>query len=185
MRNEKIAIRYARALLDLSIELSVTDQIIHDMALVNQTCRENRELKVILDSPVVNSQLKTGIFETIFKDKIHDISQRFLGIIIRKNREAMLQDISEEFEKLFKIHKGIRTVIIRTALPLAPETLAKVRKMAEAIAKSPTELVEEVSDDLIGGFVLTMEDSQIDASIKQKIREITDDFHINEYIKKL
>ena len=53
---------------------------------------------------------------------------------------------------------------------------------AEKWANSSIEVEERVDPDLIGGFVLRLDDRQIDASILAQINELKSSFDKNLYI---
>ena len=61
----------------------------------------------------------------------------------------------------------------------------KVRKLLSEQLKAEIELEVDVKPELIGGFVLSMEDRQLDASILKKIKKLTREFNINIYERKI
>ena len=86
--------------------------------------------------------------------------------------------------------KGIGTpvvwgdqIFITTAIELDKEIKDKVTALLAEQTKGEIELSEEVSKDLIGGFVLSYDDKQYDASIKKQIKELRRDFDKNLYIR--
>jgi len=183
MKNEKIAIRYAKALLELSIEKNIVDEVHNDMLLINKVSTENRELTTIIKSPVIANKTKVEIFKNIFQTKVNEVSLRFLSIIINKNRETLLPEISAEFTRIFRIHNKIVSVFVKTALPLQAKTKERILKMSQEITKSQVELIEIINPELIGGFVLTIGDGQIDSSVRDKLKQITDLYNVNDYMK--
>ena len=51
------------------------------------------------------------------------------------------------------------------------------------VSDSTIELTEELDEKLIGGFVLSFDDKQLDASILRQIKNLKKEFDINLYIK--
>jgi F-type H+-transporting ATPase subunit delta len=59
----------------------------------------------------------------------------------------------------------------------------KVAGLIKSAYKKDIEIIEEKDKSLIGGFVLTVGDKQIDASISRKLAELEKEFNINTYVK--
>ena len=53
------------------------------------------------------------------------------------------------------------------------------------LGKSKVELETKVDSELIGGFVLNVEDKQIDASVRSKLKMLGLKFEENYFIKKI
>lgn len=179
----RVSQRYAKSLLDLSLEKGQLEQVHEDMLLVNATIRENHELSTLLHSPVIKTDKKQDILKAIFGGKIGVITSSFIDIITRKRREGELQNVAESFIAQYKKHKNILTAVITTASGLDEKLRASVMQIVKDTAKAEIELVEKVDKDLIGGFVLRIGDKQVDSSIIRQIRELGRSFNENPYIK--
>jgi len=97
MRDIKVASRYAKSLLKIAIEENSLEDLNNDMVLVNDVCINNKELTLLLQSPIIKSDKKTAIMNEIFDGKISQIASSFIAIIISKKREAILGDIAATF----------------------------------------------------------------------------------------
>lgn len=60
---------------------------------------------------------------------------------------------------------------------------SEILKIVSAAVKGKVELVEQIDKDLIGGFILKMNNRQVDTSIESKLREIRRELKINLYEK--
>ena len=78
MRQVIVASRYAKSLLLLAGEKGVDGEIYENMKLVADTCDENRDLDLLLKSPIVKADKKISILEAIFKGKLNEISLSFV-----------------------------------------------------------------------------------------------------------
>jgi F-type H+-transporting ATPase subunit delta len=67
------------------------------------TCAANRELVVLLNSPVVKADKKDRILEQVFAGKVGQLTATFMGILVRKGRERLLPDVAHAFSELYKI----------------------------------------------------------------------------------
>ena len=106
MKQSRAAKRYARALLDLSIERNTLEECYVDMQLVFETCLKSREFSIFLKSPIVKTDKKREIISEIFDSKIQDITRSFIDIIVSKKRESLLRQISDSFIDLSKIYSS-------------------------------------------------------------------------------
>ncbi len=183
MKEIKLASRYAKALFDFAIEQNVLEQVKDDMDLVVTVCKQNRDFRLMLDSPIIFTDKKETIITEIFGKHIQKISYHFLLIITRKNREALIDGIAKQFIEQYKEFKNITTAELATAVPLDPKVRENVIALLKEQTQGEIELIEEIKEEMIGGFVLSYSDFQYDASIKKQIKELKKEFATNLYIR--
>ena len=162
-----VAARYAKSLLRLAAEKGTEAAIYSDMKLVAKTCEENRDLELLLRSPIVKVDKKTTILEAIFKDKVNPLSQSFLNIITKKKRENFLPEIAIEFQNQYKRKHAIVTATVTTATGLDAEMKSAVLKLIKGSADSEVELIELTDTNLIGGMIVRIGDNQYDGSLQR------------------
>jgi F-type H+-transporting ATPase subunit delta len=185
MTESRVSFRYAKSLVDLSLEKGQLEQVREDMQLVLDTIRENRDLSAMLKSPVIKTDKKQSILKAIFGGKIGVLSSEFITIITRKRREMELEGIADSFLSQYKTHKKILTAVITTASGLDKTLREKVLQIVKGGTNSEVELTEKVNKDLIGGFVLRVGDQQVDASILRQIKNLDRSFSENPYVKEI
>lgn len=172
MSESTVALRYAKSLIDLAQEQNLVDTVYQDMLFFKKTAEENRGLMLALKSPVVRHDKKLAILEGVFKSRVSATSYTIFTIITKKNREAIMFSIAEEFVKLYDEKKGIVKAVITSSMPLtAPLRKQFASLVAEATGKT-VELEEKVDEKLIGGYVLRVGDRQIDASIRTRLNDL-------------
>ena len=93
MNQSRVTIRYAKALLQLSIEQNSLEQSYNDMVLIDNVCSESKELSLLLKTPIVKTDRKLNILKQIFETKLGKISMMFVNIIANKKRESLLISI--------------------------------------------------------------------------------------------
>lgn len=166
----KTSYRYAKSLLDLSAKDNLLNTIYKDVILVNTICRNNKDLVLILKSPLIYSDKKLRILKKIFYDKINNLTFSFLDLINKKGRLPLLLDITEVFILEYKKVNLIKDVKITTAISLSDELRDKFRKIIKtAISCKKVNLIEDIDKSLIGGYVLSVDDKKLDESIKNKL----------------
>lgn len=183
MNEVKIANRYAKALFDLSLELNNLEKVRKDIDLIHNVCQASKDFTLMLRSPVIRADKKALVISEIFSKKIEEVTLNFLLIITRNKREILIPEIVIQFIEIYKVHHNIITVGITTAVQLDEGTRSKILTLLEKRANAKIDLKEKVEEEIIGGFVLTYDDKQYDASILRQIKNLRREFDINLYIK--
>ena len=91
MRETRIAIRYAKALFELSLEQKSLEQTSQDMLLVREVCLQNKDFRLVLSSPIIKSDKKQSIMKSLFEGKLGKLSLAYLNIIAKKRRENFIE----------------------------------------------------------------------------------------------
>lgn len=171
MNSTKAASRYAKALLELAIEQGNLEKVAADMAYMRKVCSEEKEFVILLNSPIIKSDKKISIFNSLFGD-FDRLSSMFIDLIAKNRREYMLGDIAASFDAQLKAHKGIVPVTLISAKPLNAKTKDTIMEKISASVKGKLEVNEEIDESLIGGFIVRMDDKQIDASIATQFKNL-------------
>lgn len=179
----RVSARYAKALVDLSVERNQLEKVYEDIqGFIN--IAKNREFRNMLQSPIVKSDKKQSIFNAIFEGKVEATTKAFFDIIIKKGRESELSDIAASFVEQYKQIKHISTVTLTTAMPASEKMIAAIKAKLEASGiDDNVDLQTEVDADLIGGFVLKFGDKLYDASVANQLQQLKKEFSKNAYIK--
>lgn len=171
MRSTKAASRYAKALLELAIEHDKVDQIAGDMHYLSEVSSETKDFQQLLNSPVIKADKKIAIFNELF-GQFEDVSSMFVKLITKNGREYMLHVIAESFDQQVKAYKGIVPVTLISAKPLDKATKEKILDKVRESVKGTLEVKELIDESLIGGFIVRMDDKQIDASISNQFNNL-------------
>lgn len=172
MNDSKISTRYARALFISAQERNLLNQIRADMEMILAALHDLPELKQILEGPVVKSKDKEGAMKIVFKGKVNDLTMSFFEMIISNKREEYLAGMARAFIKYFKEAAGIKIATLKTAVRISDKLRDQLIKIIRDVYHAEIELTEEVHEQLIGGFVLTIEDQQLDASVSGQLKRI-------------
>ncbi len=173
----KVSGRYAKSLLDLAQERGELEQVHDDMVYFQQVL-ENKDFKMVLNSPILSGDKKKEIFKALFSGKVSKLTVEFLDLVLAKGRENILADIARSFIEQYKSIKGISDLKIITAIALSSDSVEKIKQklIAESGISREVEITVEVDPNLIGGVVLEFEGKQYDASIARKLDELKKNF---------
>lgn len=172
MSSRRIALRYARPLLDLAEEQKALEPVKADMQNFAELCSENRDFLLMLRSPIIPHLRKAEILKQIFSGKVHDLTISVIEIIARKNREALLPEIADEFVTLYNERMGLQEAVVTTTFPIDDTLRGSFKDVVKNVTGKEALLDENVNEDILGGYVLRMGDQQLDESIVSHLKEI-------------
>jgi F-type H+-transporting ATPase subunit delta len=168
-RDLRVARRYARALFSLAGENLILERAYEDMKQVSKVYSLQKELRILMKSPMVREGKKQKILQRLFESVVHPLIMHYMLIITRKRRASLLEGIALEFQKVYKEYLGIEQVQVITAKPLDEEMRKKVLEVAAKLTPLKIEFSEKIDPSIIGGFILNLGNSQYDASVRGKL----------------
>ena len=171
MNESQISVRYAKALFHSAFDKEMLDQVYGDMELLANTCKLD-DFQYMLVVPTLQPSQKTALVESIFKAQISKLSIAMINLVIKNKREVYLPGIARNFRDLYRKSKGLRTASLVTAQTVDEAAMNSVKALIAKAYDSEVELSASVDKDVIGGFVLTIEDMQYDASVATSLREL-------------
>jgi len=164
--------RYAKSLLDLSLEMKLVEVVYKDMEMINSTISTYRELGLMLKSPIIKEAQKEIVLTKLFEKRLNSLTMKFIALVAKKSRAALLQNITVQFKVQYMELKGIQEATITTTFPLDEKLRKEFEEVVKDITKKTPSVNEEVSEDIIGGFILDIGDRRIDASVKMNLGKI-------------
>ena len=171
MKSSKVASRYAKSLLEIAIEQKNIDSVLGDMMFLLEINNQSKDLELLIQSPIVKADKKIEIFEKIF-EQFEEVSKSFVRLITKNGRENLLPEIATSFDALVKEHKGIVPVTLISAKKLDDQTKKSILDKVSSSVEGTIEVNEMLDESLIGGFVVRMGDTQIDASISSQFNNL-------------
>ena len=185
MKGTRASSRYAKALLDLAIEQGSVDACKNDMDYVISMCEGSRDLDLLLKSPIIKAPQKLDALAAVLKEGVSELTFKYIDIITSNKRESLLENIAHSYLALYRKHNNIVKADVKSAVVLDDTLRAKVKELVAKQGAGEIELHETVDTDLIGGFVLTIEDQQIDASVQSQLNKLKQEFSNNAYVAEL
>lgn len=186
MPNPRLAHRYAKSLVDLSVEKNQLEIVYADMKFLQLACKSSREFVSLLQSPIIAADKKIKILEAVCSGKVSDLTAQFNKLLVHKGREFELPEIVNAFIEQYNAIKGIHKVKLTTAVEVSEELKKSIVAKANTEAGlGKVELETKVDESLIGGFVLEFNNNLVDASIARDLRDIKKQFGKNVYVQNI
>lgn len=172
----RISYRYANSLFQLAEEKNSLKKLADDAELIFSTLEKSKELRAILKNPVIKPKDKKNVLAKIFQDKISKVMIEFLDFVVDKNREDILIDIMREFLNLRDNKEGILRTNIISAVELDDELKKEIETKLEANTKKKVISKYFIDPKIIGGFIIKLGDTVIDASLTHQLERLRKKF---------
>jgi F-type H+-transporting ATPase subunit delta len=171
-----VASRYAKSLIDLATEQNMVEAIKNDMDLFYHTLRANPQLKAVLGNPIVSHSKKIKILDQVFTGKVNNVSITFFKLMINKSRGEVLYPTAIEYINMYDVKNNIVKATVVSASALSETNKKEMIADIHAVTGGTIKLDAKVDPSLIGGFVLTVGDRQIDTSIANDLKKLKKEF---------
>jgi len=179
MSEFKVASRYAKSVIDLARERNVLDAVHSDMLQIIEVLKQNTQLQAVLKNPIIKLDRKENILKEIFGKTANPLLVSFFSMLIKKGRAGVLYQSAKEFITQYNVEKGIIEASVTSASPLSQEHYNEIVALIKKDYGKEVILTNRVEPDLIGGFILTIGDRQIDTSIAGKLNKLEQLFKHN------
>ncbi len=171
MNDSKISVRYSRALFQSALEKKILDKVNQDMILITEICKVP-ETKEFLQSPVIVPSKKIDIFHKILGENVEKITLSLIDLVVKNGRESFLPAIARVFINETMKYKGITKSVLTTATGVDEKVKKQISVLISDLFRTKAELEEVIDPEIIGGFILRVDDNYIDASVRTKLNKI-------------
>jgi F-type H+-transporting ATPase subunit delta len=168
---EEIAQVYSRSLFEVAKEHDKLDVVRDQLGEIADAVAEQHDLQVFFFSPYFSTDEKVDGLQRALEDPDEAVLN-FLELLIEKHRMPALFRIRREFEALWEEENRLLPVQVTSAIELDEST---VRQIGDAIGEQTgrrIELTSEVDPDILGGIVLRVGNSILDASIRNRLEKL-------------
>lgn len=173
MNDGLIPQRYAKALYKLALERGNAGKVYEEMKTVANSFADNPGLQKVLSNPYVKREDKKKLLISAAGDTVEDDYRSFVELILDRKRAEYARLMALAYCDLYRKANKIARVRITTASRLDEMQMQKLRKVVEeAYPGSTLEFSYDIDPDLIGGFVIDVDDQRLDASISNEIEQL-------------
>ena len=100
------------------------------------------------------------------------MSRIFLDLLCRKKRSEYISDVISRYEEYVLAFKGIIKSKVVSAVALNSEQLEKIKGRISELTGKIILLEQEINRNLIGGFIIKLEDTIIDLSVNGQLESL-------------
>jgi ATP synthase F1 delta subunit len=165
---EEIARVYSESLFDVAKEHGKLDRIREELGAFATALEENRELAVFFFSPYFSTEEKKAGLKRAVVDADPTLVN-FLELLIEKHRMPVLFRVRAEFDRLWEEENKLLPVTVTSAVELPKDTVKQIGDRIAEQTDRKVELQSNVDPDILGGIVVRVGNSVLDASIRNRL----------------
>ena len=168
-----ISDRYASALYDLASEKKLVDVVLDDLLFIQSMIKNNKDLKLVIKSPLIKSNDKLKILQNILQSKEpNELSVTFLKVLSKNKRFQKTLDIISQFKNINAQKRGDVLADITSAEKLTNEQQDNIKEQLRTILGDKLSLSYKVDKQIIGGLIIKVGSKMIDTSLSNKINKL-------------
>ena len=168
---EEIAQVYARSLFDVASKQGTVEVVREQLGQLTEALETNKDLRLFCFSPYFSSEEKKRGLEAAISDADPSL-ERFLMVLVENERLPLIARIRREYDRLCDEAEDLLAVTVTSAVALDPGTTAKLVDQISEQTGSRVELTEKVDPAIVGGVVLRVGNSILDASIRNRLENL-------------
>ncbi len=168
---EELAQVYARSLFEVAREQGKLDVLREQLAQLADALRENRELEVFFFSPYFSTKEKQEALGKLL-DGADEVLLNFLNLLIENHRMPVIFHIRRQYEHLWDEENKTLPVEITSAIELDSAMTESLGKTIGERAGRKVQLASRVDPDILGGIVIRVGNSILDASIRSRLEQL-------------
>ena len=173
MDNGRISVRYARALFQLAQEQGCEDVVYDGLTrFVHNYLLAIAQYNEVLANPIVASSEKVKLLEMTVGEPLHDSLKQFITFVAEQKREDKMFLIAMKFMEMYREKHNIVSTQVTTATELPEATYEHIKAFIKQSFGADAEIEVHIDPKLIGGFILDIENSRMDASVAGQLNAL-------------
>jgi len=168
---DELARVYARSLFEVALEQGKLDVLREQLGQFVDALSEDRQLAVFFFSPYFSSKEKQDALGRVLEGADPAL-MNFLSLLIENHRMPVLFRIRQQYERLWEEENRTLPVEITSAVALDERTTEELGRTIGERAGRKVTLAARVDPDILGGVVLRVGNSILDASIRNRLEQL-------------
>jgi F-type H+-transporting ATPase subunit delta len=168
---EELARVYARALFQVAREHGKLDLVREQLGKIADALAGSRELQFFFFSPYFSTEEKQDALTRVIEGADEAV-MNFLELLIEKHRMPVIFRVRERYERLWDEENRTLAVEITSAIELDEATTQSLGETIGERAGRRVQLATRVDPDIIGGIVVRVGNSILDASIRNRLEQL-------------
>jgi ATP synthase F1 delta subunit len=168
---EELARVYARSLFEVAREQDKLDLLREQLGQLADALKDNRDLQLFFFSPYFSTKEKQAALDKVL-DGADEQLLNFLKLLIENHRMPVIFRIRREYDRLWEQENRLLPVVLTSAVELDEQTIKSLsERIGERTGRTVT-LTKRVDPDILGGIVVQVGNSILDASIRNRLEQL-------------
>lgn len=172
MNEGKISIRYARALYTLALEKKMQEVVYKEMIQLSHSFMHLPKMSEVLSNPMFSPEDKIKLLITASGENISELTDQFIRFVVSKNREEYMIFMAMSFQDIYRKEERIVLGQISSPVHLPQEVVDRIKRYIKIKYRQKLELRTHIDHELIGGFVMEVNNYRYDASVLNELTNI-------------
>ena len=173
MDNGKISVRYARALFQLAQEQGCEEAVYDGLTrFAHNYALAIAQFNEVLSDPIVAQEEKVRLVEMAVGEPIHDTLKQFITFVAEQKREDKMFLIALKYMEMYRAKHNIMSTKVTTATELSEASYDKIKAFIKQTFEADAEIDIRIDPSLIGGFILDIEHTRMDASVAGQLNAL-------------
>lgn len=173
MDNGKLSVRYARALFQLAQEQGCEKDIYEGLTrFAHNYLLAITQFNEVLADPIVAQEEKVKLVEMAVGEPLHDTLKQFIIFVAEQKREDKMFLIAMKYMEMYRSKHSILSTQVTTATELSEATYDKIKNFVKKTFDADAEMEVRIDPSLIGGFILDIENTRMDASVAGQLNAL-------------
>lgn len=168
---EELAQVYGRSLFQVAEEQGKVDVLREQLGQFADALEENRELKLFFFSPYFSTAEKQQALDGLL-DGAEPAFVSFLELLIENHRMPVIFRTRREYERLWAEANRVLAVQVTSAIELDEATTQSIGASIGQSTSRKVTLSTRVDPDILGGIVVRVGNSILDASIRSRLDQL-------------
>ena len=168
---EEIARVYARSLFEVASEADTLDTVRDQLGAFAEALADSRELQTFFFSPYFSTEeKKDGLGRTV--TGADETLTNFLAVLLENHRMPVIFRVRRELDRLWQEANQLLPVQITSAVALDDNVATRIGDEIGRQTGRRVQLTSTIDPDVIGGVVLRVGNSILDASIRTRLEAL-------------
>ena len=168
---EEIAAVYARSLFEVAQEQNKLDTVRDELGAFADAVDANRELQTFFFSPYFSTAEKADGLDRAVSGA-DPIVVNFLKLLIENHRTPAVFRVRRELDRLWREENKLLPVQVTSAVELDQATVSQIGDRIAQQTGQKIDLSASVEPDIIGGIIVRVGNSILDASIRNRLEQL-------------
>ena len=165
---------YGESLYELAKDESLTKLIGEQLAVLQESFRQEPDFIRLLSSPNLTKAERCQILDDSFRGSVHPYLLNFLKILTEKSYMRYFSDCCDAYTELYNQDNGILVVTAVTAVALSPEQKNKLTQKLGRITGKEILLRNRIDPAVYGGVRLDYDGQRLDDTVSHRMAAIRD-----------
>jgi ATP synthase, F1 delta subunit len=170
--SSRVGKRYAKAIYEYALGKGEETRVYEETKRISDTFSSYTSFSGIMNDPTVSGKEKKKVLVTAAGDNVSDSFKKAINLIFENKRESYILSIALLYQEHYRKQKGIFIAKLTTASTTMNEAQTRLKQIILQHYRLNVDFVKKTDPSIIGGFVLELNDTLLDASVKTQLNRM-------------